>query len=226
MERPSPSWMAGRSPHCAPPPRSAVATRGAGAGEFLGARHGGSRRTGAASPRCGSSRSVPSRKCASQAAPKNRRPAFAEHARRKYPHLTVSSGIDIRAAVADADIVCTVTNLAHAGIAGRLDRKGARTSTSVGASVPSKREIDDEMVLRAKVFADYRRSTFAQAGEIVDMIRAGTNRRGTCRGGNRRGVETAPRRGAPMMRASRSNRSLGIAAQDIACAYHCWEQQS
>ena len=89
------------------------------------------------------------------------------------PHLTVSSGIDIRAAVADADIVCTVTTSPTPVLQGAWIAKGTHLNV-VGASVPSKREIDDEMVLRAKVFADYRRSTFAQAGEIVDMIRAGT----------------------------------------------------
>jgi len=147
---------------------------------------------------------------------------FAEHARRKYPHLTVSSGIDIRAAVADADIVCTVTTSPTPVLQGAWIAKGTHLNV-VGASVPSKREIDDEMVLRAKVFADYRRSTFAQAGEIVDMIRAGTI-------GEEHVVAEIGEvlNGSAPGRADDESitlyRSLGIAAQDIACAYHCWEQ--
>lgn len=93
----------------------------------------------------------------------------------------------------------------------------------VGASIPSRREIDDEMVLRARVFADYRHSVFAQAGEIVDMIKAqriGEDHVVAEIGEVLNG--TAP--GRTDDQEITLYRSLGIAAQDLACAYHCWEQ--
>ena len=147
--------------------------------------------------------------------------AFAEHARRKYPHLAVSHGTDIRAAVTDADIVCTVTTSPTPVLQGAWIAPGTHLNV-VGASIPSKREIDDEMVLRAQVFADYRRSTFAQAGEIVDLIGAGRIGEDHVRAEIGEVLNgTAP--GRTDDASITLYRSLGIAAQDIACAYHCWE---
>lgn len=149
--------------------------------------------------------------------------AFADHARRNYPRLHVGlAGTDIEATVRDADIVCTVTSSPSPVLRGEWIAPGAHLNV-VGASIPSKREVDDETVLRARVFVDYRPSTFAQAGEIVDMIAAGRIGRehvvaeigevlgGTARGRGGDGEVTL-------------YRSLGIAAQDLACAYHCWRE--
>ena len=148
--------------------------------------------------------------------------AFAGHAREWHPHLVVSAGTDIEKAVAGADIVCTVTSSPSPVLRGEWIAPGAHLNV-VGASIPSKREIDDETVLRAQVFGDYRPSTFAQAGEIVDMIAAGKIGRehvqaeiGEVIGG------TAP--GRTDAQAITLYRSLGIAAQDLACAYHCWNE--
>lgn len=148
--------------------------------------------------------------------------AFAEHARRRHPHLAVTlAGTDVEAAVRDADIVCTVTSSPAPVLRGAWIAPGTHLNV-VGASIPSKREIDDEAVLRARVFVDYRPSTFAQAGEIVDMIAAGGIGRehvvaeiGEVLGGAAEG-----RRGADEITLYRS---LGIAAQDLACAWHCWD---
>ncbi len=146
---------------------------------------------------------------------------FAAHARKKYPHLKVTCGTDIQSTVKDADIVCTVTSAPTPILQGAWIAPGTHLNI-VGASIPTKREIDDEMILRAQVFVDYRRSTFAQAGEIVDMIKAGAI------GENHVLAEigevlngTAP--GRTDGTAITLYRSLGIAAQDIACAYHCWQ---
>ncbi len=148
--------------------------------------------------------------------------AFAEHARQRHPQLAVGlAGTDVEAAVRDADIVCTVTSAPAPVLRGAWIAPGTHLNV-VGASIPSKREVDDETVLHARVFVDYRPSTFAQAGEIVDMIAAGRIGRehvvaeiGEVIDGTAKG-----RRGADEITLYRS---LGIAAQDLACAYHCWE---
>ncbi len=149
--------------------------------------------------------------------------SYAQHARDRYPGLAVTlAGTDAEAAVRDADIVCTVTSSPTPVLRGDWIAPGTHLNV-VGASIPSKREIDDATVLAARVFVDYRPSTFAQAGEIVDMIAAGRIGRehvvaeiGEVLGG------TGPGRrdGGEIT----LYRSLGIAAQDLACAHHCWEK--
>ena len=103
-------------------------------------------------------------------------------------------------------------------LAGALLEPGMHLNI-VGASIPSKVEIDEEAVLRSAVFVDYRPSTFAQAGEVVEAIKAGSIREdhvlaeigevaaGTHAGRTDDGQITL-------------YRSLGIAAQDLACASH------
>lgn len=147
--------------------------------------------------------------------------AYAQHARGRYSGLAVTlAGTDAEAAVRGADIVCTVTSSPVPVLRGEWIAPGTHLNV-VGASIPSKREIDDATVLAARVFVDYRPSTFAQAGEIVDMIAAGRIARehvvaeiGEVLGGTSPG-----RRGDGEITLYRS---LGIAAQDLACAYHCW----
>ncbi len=147
---------------------------------------------------------------------------FAARARAKFPGLTVTSGTDAQAAVAGADIVCTVTNSATPVLQGAWIAPGTHLNV-VGASIPSRREIDDEMVLRAQVFADFRPSIFAQAGEIVEMIQAGVITDAHIRAEIGEVLDGAAT-GRVEDDAITLYRSLGIAAQDIACAYHCWDQ--
>jgi alanine dehydrogenase len=148
--------------------------------------------------------------------------AFAEHARARYPHLAVRAGVNVEEAVRGADIVCTVTSSPTPILRGAWIAEGTHVNV-VGASIPSKREVDDEMVLRAQVFVDYRRSTFAQAGEIVDMIAAGSIGEDHVRAEIGE-VLNGTALGRTDDQAITLYRSLGIAAQDLACAYHCWQE--
>jgi alanine dehydrogenase len=144
--------------------------------------------------------------------------AFAAHAAERHPELTITHGTDARAAVQGADIVCTVTNSATPVLLGDWLEPGQHLNV-VGASIPSKREIDDAVVSRAAVFCDYRPSFFAQAGEIVDMIAAGTIGEEHLRAEIGEVLSgTAPGRTEPGQ--ITLYRSLGIAAQDLAAAQH------
>ena len=89
----------------------------------------------------------------------------------------------------------------------------------VGSSIPSMREVDDAFVTRAAIWVDYLPSTVAQAGEIVEMIGAGTITQDHLRGeigalldGNAPGPRDAD--------TFTAYRSLGVAAQDLAAAQH------
>lgn len=145
--------------------------------------------------------------------------AFAAHAREKHPHLAVSAGTDIRAAVAGADIVCTVTSAVEPILSGAWLSPGTHLNV-VGSSIPSMREIDEDAVARAAIYVDYRNSAFAQAGEIIRAIDGGriTRDHVVAEIGE---VLAGTKPGRLDDGAITLYRSLGIAAQDIACAHHC-----
>jgi ornithine cyclodeaminase len=147
--------------------------------------------------------------------------AFAEEASRRHPALSFITGTDVAAAVAGADIVCTVTAASEPVLFGEWIAPGTHLNV-VGASIPSKREIDEEMVARSSIFVDYRPSTFAQAGEIIGAIESGriTKDHVLAEIGE---VLCEDRAGRGTRDEITLYRSLGIAAQDLACAAHCLE---
>ena len=143
---------------------------------------------------------------------------FAEHAAVRRPEISFSHGTDVASAVSGADIVCTVTSSPTPVLAGALLEPGMHLNI-VGASIPSKVEIDEEAVLRSAVFVDYRPSTFAQAGEVVEAIKAGSIRENNVLAEI---GEVAAGTHVGRMDDGQITlyRSLGIAAQDLACASH------
>ncbi|MBN9076269.1 MAG: ornithine cyclodeaminase [Rhizobiales bacterium 65-79] len=145
--------------------------------------------------------------------------AFVERARLRFPALSFGSGTDVRAAVGGADIVCTVTSAAEPILFGDWIAPGTHINV-VGASIPSKREIDAALVAGSALYVDYRPSTFAQAGEVIEAMDKGLVTRDHVRA--EIGEVLA---GAAPGRGGRDEitlyRSLGIAAQDLACAHHC-----
>lgn len=145
--------------------------------------------------------------------------ALAAHARAKYPHVRISSGTDVRAAVEAADIVCTTTSAVEPILFGAWIAPGTHLNV-VGSSIPSMREIDEDMVARAEIFVDYRPSAFAQAGEIIGALESGriVKEHVLAEIGE---VVSGARPGRANATAITLYRSLGIAAQDIACAHHC-----
>lgn len=144
--------------------------------------------------------------------------AFAAQAAAHHPGLRISHGVDARATVAGADIVCTVTNSATPVLLGEWLEPGQHLNV-VGASVASKREVDDAVVLRAALFCDYRPSLLAQAGEVVAMLA-----QGTITEAHLKGEIGAVLAGALPGRTGPDEitlyRSLGITAQDLAVAHH------
>jgi ornithine cyclodeaminase len=147
--------------------------------------------------------------------------AFAARMRTHHPDLEIDGGTEAEAAVRAADIVCTVTSSATPVLLGDWLRPGQHLNI-VGASIPSKREVDDEVVRRSTVFCDYRASFFAQAGEIVDMQAASTFAPEDLRDeiGEVLSGQIAGRRSADEITLYRS---LGVAAQDLAAAYRVWK---
>ncbi|MFC3614523.1 ornithine cyclodeaminase family protein [Lutimaribacter marinistellae] len=148
--------------------------------------------------------------------------AFVEEAASHYPEVAFNSTTDLQAAVEDADIVCTVTASPAPIVKGDWIPAGAHVNI-VGSSIPSMREVDDRMVERGAIWVDYLPSTLAQAGEIVDMIAAGTFDKDDLKGeiGAVLQGRVAGRADADQITVYRS---LGVAAQDLASAHHVLER--
>ena len=132
-------------------------------------------------------------------------------------------GIDVEvmesaeAAVRGADIVCTVTTSAEPVVLGRWVAPGAHIN-AVGACAPSCRELDTELVARARLYADQRGAMMAEAGEFMIPRAEGAigdehiaGELGEVLGGR------APGRTAPDQ--ITIFKSLGIAVEDLAAAH-------
>jgi ornithine cyclodeaminase len=79
---------------------------------------------------------------------------------------------DLAAAAAGADIVSTATLSSDTLIRGAWLKPGTHLDC-VGAFKPGMRETDDEAVRRARIFVDTRAGAFAEAGDILQPLRAG-----------------------------------------------------
>jgi len=129
----------------------------------------------------------------------------------------VETVASISAALAQADIVCTVTNPTTPLVTPDMLRPGMHLN-AVGASMPVNQEIATECLPLVRFFTDYKPSLEAQAREVIDA--------------RRRGVIAADHpiteigevlnAAAPGRRDAGEitlYRSLGIAAQDLAAAH-------
>ncbi|MBK0328900.1 ornithine cyclodeaminase family protein [Rhodobacteraceae bacterium F11138] len=142
--------------------------------------------------------------------------AFCDKARGKYPNLRFQSGDDVQSAVQTADIICTVTASPTPILHHRWLPDGCHVNV-VGSSIPTMREVDDDLVLQNPIWVDYLPSTLAQAGEIVDLIAAGRYSPDRIRGeiGQVLAGKVEGRRDADQ---KTIYRSLGVAAQDLVAA--------
>ena len=75
-------------------------------------------------------------------------------------------------AVATADIVCCATTSATPVLAGKWLRSGTFVDL-VGGFSPSKREADDDVVERSRIFVDTFEGALAEAGDLLDPLARG-----------------------------------------------------
>lgn len=142
----------------------------------------------------------------------------AEFARRMAGVLAIpcETASDARAAVADAEIVCTVTPATEPILAGAWLATGTHVNL-VGAGHAGQTEADVELVVRSRFFVDSREGVIAQGGEFRRAKAAGVVEDAHIAGeigevivGSREG-----RRAADEITVYKS---LGHVAQDLACA--------
>ncbi|MCV2887377.1 ornithine cyclodeaminase family protein [Ruegeria aquimaris] len=145
---------------------------------------------------------------------------FANRMSVHYPDIAFTPAPDVEQAVRGADIVCTLTSSASVVLHGDWIGPGTHVN-AVGASIPTMQEIDEALLLKSELFVDYRPSAFAQAREIISALESGAMTKDHVRGEIGEVLSGAvDRRSGPD--AITLYRSLGIAAQDLACADHVW----
>jgi ornithine cyclodeaminase len=75
-------------------------------------------------------------------------------------------------AIADADVICTATT-SSTPVFDDADLKTGVHISAVGAYTPEMQEIPAETVLRARVVVDSRAAALAEAGDLIQPLRAG-----------------------------------------------------
>ena len=91
--------------------------------------------------------------------------AFAQDASASHG-ISVEVAESAEAAVAEAQIVCTVTSSHEPVVEGAWLSPGTHIN-AVGSSVPSARELDGTAVARARLFVDRRESAENEAGDYL-----------------------------------------------------------
>ena len=156
----------------------------------------------------------------------NRTPASAERlaAGLSASGLTVRVTDDLEAAVRQADIVASATISAEPLIRGAWLKPGTHVDC-VGAYKSSLRETDDDVVRRARIFADTFAGCFGEAGDILRPIAAGVIGKDAVLGdlyGLTRG--TVGGRGSPGE--ITFFKSVGASIEDLAAAIAVYENET
>lgn len=123
-----------------------------------------------------------------------------------------------RDAVANADIICTVTKAREPLLLGEWIAPGAHLNV-VGSSVATKAEIDTPAVVKSRFFVDYRTSTINEGGEYLRALRTGaiTPEHILAEIGE---VASGSKAGRTSPDDVTLYKSLGIAPQDLASAHY------
>lgn len=91
--------------------------------------------------------------------------------------INVSVAEQLEAAVAQADIISCATSSAAPFLRGAWLRPGAFVDL-VGGFTPARREADDEVVRRSRLFVDTFEGALAEAGDLLDPLSRGVITRG------------------------------------------------
>jgi alanine dehydrogenase len=148
-----------------------------------------------------------------------RRFAAEESARHGLP---VEAAPSPAAAVAGADMVCTVTASREPVLAGAWLSPGTHVN-AVGASIASARELDSAAVARARLFVDRRESTRNESGDFLFPLREGLIGEDHIQaeiGDLLLGRDPGRRTASEIT----LFKSLGLAVEDLAAAHHVYRQ--
>jgi alanine dehydrogenase len=148
--------------------------------------------------------------------------AAAESARHG---LAVEAVGSAAAAVAGADIVCTVTAARQPVLAGEWLAPGAHVN-AVGACTPAARELDSAAVAAARLFVDRRESALHESGDFLLPLREGAITPDHIAGelGEVLLGRIAGRQAASAASEITLFKSLGLAVEDLAAAFFVYRR--
>jgi len=137
--------------------------------------------------------------------------------------LPVTAVADVRSAVAEADIICTVSGAAEPILLGSWVRPGTHVNI-VGSSRAGPVEVDNALVARARFFVDSREGVLAQGAEFLNAKAAGLIGDNHIAGeiGEVLAGKVAGRRSTEEVTAYKS---LGHIVQDLASAWALYAQE-
>lgn len=124
-------------------------------------------------------------------------------------------------AVRDADIICTLTPSKEPILRSEWVKDGAHIN-AVGACAPSARELDSDLMARARIFCDNEESVFHESGDLIIPIAEGRYGKDHLEGtvGDVLLGKIQGRRSADEVTVFDA---LGMAVEDIACAIYLYE---
>ena len=127
----------------------------------------------------------------------------------------------VEQAVADADVVCTVTAAREPVLRGEWLRPGTHVN-AVGASLKTTRELDTATMKRSRIYVDRRESALNEAGDLLIPMREGAITEAAIVGeiGEVLIGAIQGRRDAAEITVFKS---LGLAVEDLACARYLHE---
>lgn len=103
-----------------------------------------------------------------------RRPERAEYVKQSLgkTNYTIKTTIDLEGAASKADVISCATLANDPLISGAWLKPGVHIDL-VGGFTPTMREVDDEAVRRARIYADKKEACLAEAGDLIQPIRNG-----------------------------------------------------
>lgn len=97
--------------------------------------------------------------------------AFAGRLRERV-RASIEPGESAAQVAAESDVIVTATTSAEPVFPGRVVRPGTHVN-AVGAFTPTTREVDSDLVARARIFADTYAGLFAEAGDVLIPMEEG-----------------------------------------------------
>lgn len=142
--------------------------------------------------------------------------AFAERMQEELG-VPVRAVAEVRDAVAEADVICTLTSAFDPILLGEWVRPGTHVNV-VGSSYAGPAEVDNELVVRSRFVVDSRASVLAQGGEFLRAKEAGLvgEEHIVAEIGEVLAGDVEGRRSAEEITVYKS---LGHVVQDLACAW-------
>ncbi|HEY4108803.1 ornithine cyclodeaminase family protein [Puia sp.] len=146
----------------------------------------------------------------------------AEQLKRSNPNTNIVLTDTPQQAVANADIICTVTAATQPILNGNWISPGAHLNV-IGSCTPNAREVDTDTITRANLFTDRYESLFNEAGDFLIPKKEGHITESDVRGEIGE-VLTATKPGRRHPTDITLFKSLGIAAEDLYSAYHIYKK--